>query len=206
MFGGNSKMRFYEKRPGWENWCLNGQQCGTIGQWLPQVDRAFNVHRFALLKQYGYSFDAEASWVRENPTTPFITLDKWPKYMVPDWCRGELYPLQAMLKSKMFPRPMYHCGSFDWMVAYAIFCGFTHIEIHGINLRLEASEPGSSQSCLEYWCGFAEARGIKITSTPDATMFFYSHITLTNRTYGWDDAPVYVDDRIGGMKQYDYKP
>jgi hypothetical protein len=202
IVGGGIKRRFFKDIKGAEVWVCNGQMNSFT--WLPRVDKAFNLHRHNLLKQYGYNFDGEADFVRENPTTPFLTMDKWPKWLVPNWVAWELFPWAEMNKKQ--PRGMYHCGTFDWMIAYADFIGVKEVNIHGVNLRLEATEPGMSQTCLEYWCGYATGRGMKITAAKDTTMFYYSQIVLSNTTYGLDDAPIYKDLRPEGMEQYDYRP
>jgi len=203
MLGGGSKFRYFKDDKKAEIWICNGQQNGVL-RWVPRIDRAFNLHRYELLKQYGYNFDGESDFAKDNPTIPFFTMDRWPKWLIPNWTNWQQFPFLAMDGAQ--PRGLYHCGTFDWFIAYADFLRIKEVEIHGVNLRLEVSEPGASQSCLEYWCGYATGRGMKITAAPDCTMFYYSHITLTNRTYGLDDAPIYVDERPEGMKKYDYKP
>ncbi|HVM96153.1 MAG TPA: hypothetical protein VMT89_07175 [Candidatus Acidoferrales bacterium] len=202
MLGGSAKRRFFKDDRNAEIWTCNGQQSGVL-HWLPRVDRAFNLHKYELLKAYGYSFDSEADWVREHPETPFMTMDKWPKYLVPNWTNWQDFPWKDMAQKQ--PRGMYHCGTFDWLVAYAVHCGVKDITIHGVNLCLESSEPMSAQACLEYWCGYAEGKGCKVTMKPDATMFCYMQKNLTNLTYGIDDAPIYTDKRKDGMGGYDYR-
>lgn len=202
LVGGGAKRRFFKDEKGAEIWACNAQYCGGL-RWLPRVDRAFNLHKFELLKQYGYSFDAEADFVRENPSVPFFTMDRWPKHFIPTWANWQLFPWQEMAKKQ--PRGMYHCGTFDWFVAYAAFIGVKELTIHGVNLRLEANEPGSAQACLEYWAGYATGLGIEVKCARDCTMFYYSQLLLTDIAYGIDDAPIYRDIRPEGMPAYDYK-
>lgn len=202
MVGGGAKMRYFKDDANAEIWTCNGQHTGHL-RWLPRVDRVFNLHKFALLQQYGYSFDAESDFSKANPEVPFYTMDRWPKYMIPNYTNWQQFPYREMDKAQ--PRGLYHAGTFDWFIAFAEFNAVKEIIIHGVNLRLETTEPGASQACLEYWAGYATGKGIKITCAKDCTMFYYSHLTLTNRTYGLDDAPIYVDERAEGMKQYDYK-
>lgn len=201
MVGGGAKQRYFKDDKKAEIWCVNGQMCSLTQTWLPRCDRAFNLHRYALLKQYKYSFDNEADWVRENPLIPFYTMDKWPKWFVPNWTNWQQFPLRTVTK---MPRGMYHCGSFDWLIAFAVVMGFKEIELHGINLNLEATEPQSSAACIEYWCGYAEGKGIKITQKADCSLFVYAQKLISNITYGIDDAPIYRDLRESGMGQYDY--
>lgn len=203
MVGGGAKRRFFKDDPNAEIWVCNGQHTGHLS-WLPRVTRTFNLHMFALLKQYGYNFDAESDWSKENPRTPFMTMDRWPQYMIPNWTKWELFPWREMAKHQ--PHGMYHCSTFDWFIAYASHIGVKEIEIHGVNLKLETTEPMASQACLEYWAGYALGSGMKITTAKDCTMFYYAQTVLTDRTYGIDDAPIYRDERKEGMAAYDYKP
>ena len=195
LFGGGAKRRYFRKEKNTDYWMLNGQQMGPIGK-LVRPTAVFNLHKLKLLQQYGYDLVPEARWHLRNKRVPFFTMDRWHKKI-----RTRNFPVQPLFA---MPNGRYHCGSFDWLVAYGILCRYKEIELHGINLCLEGSEPMASQACLEFWCCYAMAKGIKVTATKDSTLFCYIHKVLTNRIYGWDDAPIYEDHRYGA-RQYDYR-
>lgn len=195
ILGGAAKKRYFRHDPKAEYWICNGQWLGARLSWFPPPDRAFNLHKRKLLELYSYDFSRETEWVKQNPDVPFYTMDKWPR------CKTTLFPVKEMAR---MPRGMYHCGSFDWMVAFAVREGATRIELHGIGLCLEAGEPISSRACLEYWCGYAEGRGIKVTTAPDCDFFHFYHLVKSRLVYGLDDTPIYEDRTKKGVP-YDYK-
>src|SRR6185295_10699110 len=150
--------------------------------WLPRVDRAFNLHWYRLLVEYGYSF-AEAGWHGQ-----IWTLDPWPEGML---MNRRQFPYEELLR---MPRGNYHCGTFDWLVAYAIYLGATEISIYGVGLVLEPGEPISARACLEYWLGRAEGAGIKVNA-PNADIFHFYHLVKSDLIYSLDNTPIYENAR-----------
>lgn len=202
IFGGNAKKKYFKYDERAEYWMINGQQSGArFGGWGPPPDRCFNLHRYKLLKYYKYNFDNEISWSLRNPSVPIYTFDKWSHGKIKNTLAGwQQFPLDKLLK---MPRGRYHCGTFDWLVAYAIYLGVREIEFHGVGLCLEAGEPISARACLEYWCGYAEGKGIKITMAKDCDPFHFYHLVKSHLTYGLDDTPIYEDRTKRGVP-YDY--
>jgi hypothetical protein len=194
IIGGAAKRQHFIDDPNAELWICNGQWLSR--HWIPRVDRAFNLHRLKLLKLYKYDCSVEEFWSLKNKDVPFYTLDKWA-----DLAGWKQFPLKEMQRA--MPRGDYHCGSFDWMVAFAIYSGVKEIKLHGIGLCLEAGEPISARACLEYWCGYAEGSGIKITTAPDCDFFHFYHLVKSKLTYGVDDTPIYEDRTKKGVP-YDY--
>lgn len=199
IIGGAAKKRYFPQNYKGQIWGING---GCGGKAVPGFSVMFNIHRFKLLKQYGYNFEAE-----KRMRQPIWTADAWPKGWLKD---PAIFPAKAM--SRVMPRGHYHCGSADWLVAFAIWISlnknipyrFTQIDLHGWNLIIEAGEPISARACLEYWCGYAEASGIKVNIAPDCNIFHYYHLVKSKRTYGYDDCPMFVDETRRGQP-YDYR-
>lgn len=190
IVGGLAERKNWKRRKGFEVWGLNAIR----PQWLDgSWSRMFNLHRHDLLMRYGWPVNREYEWVGANPDIPFITVDMWPRL------KSVIFP-RAKLK---FPMANYHCGSFDWMVAYAMHLGAVEIALHGIRLGFEAGEPLSSRACLEYRCGMAAGRGIKITLSPDTDLFTFYHLVKSHLIYGYEDTPV-VEDRTKKGVPYTY--
>jgi hypothetical protein len=184
----------YHYRSGDEVWGLNA--C-----WLRCCDglwtRFFNLHTYENLKRYNYDVERDISWVKSNPHIDFYTIDYWPGLNV---ANAFMLPRTAIAEDLKRHRVDYHCGSFDWMLAYAMSgWKFDEIILHGVSLLIEPGEPISARSCLEYWIGVAEGRGIQVTCAPDCDLFAFIHMVKSNLVYGYDDTPVY-EDRTRDLK------
>lgn len=193
IFGGLARAENF-KDDGAEIWALNG----IIKTWMPRVDRLFNLHTWDRLMAYKYKF-TELDWLREHPHTPFYTMDVWP---ISNDVNQHLFPCKLMMYD--FPRGRYHCGSFDWLIAFAIRMGAERIDLHGIGMVLEPGEPISARACLEYWCGLAEGRGITVTAAEDCDLFYFYHLVKSNLIYSVDDTPIYEDRRDKARKGAPY--
>jgi len=181
MIGAGSQQKYFEHRDDTEVWGLNAIR----PKWVKRWDRMFNLHTYENLTRYKWPVEIEQKWSEDNPDTPF--------YVMPPWPRGSLvngidFPRAAM--GKAMPRGDYHCGSFDWMVAVAVFWGFEEIELHGVSL-LTSDEPISARPCLEYWCGYAEGRGIKVVAAKDCFIFKFMYTMISDLIYGIDDTPLF---------------
>lgn len=187
IIGGKVEQRYFDRSKYDQVWMLNGQ-------WLSRPwampTHGFNLHPIKLLKKYRYQFDNEIGWANANPDR-FITMDRWPGVKKPN-----------VLDFKKLGS--YHCGSFDWMVAYATTLKPKSISLHGIGLCLEAGEPISARACLEYWCGFARGKGIDIIPAADTDIFHFYHLVKSHLIYGVDDTPIY-EDRTKRGAAYEYE-
>jgi hypothetical protein len=182
MIGGGSKEENYTHIDGCEVWGLNGIR----PKWIKKFDRMFNIHmREHLEEQWKDGLEKDVKWANENSDAKFYVCDPWK-----DVPSAIMLPRDEM----KFGRPNYHCGSFDWMTAFAIHLGATEISIHGVGLNLEWGEPISARACLEYWCGFAEAKGITVHTSKDCDLFYPYHLVRTNNVYGYDNFDL-VEDR-----------
>ena len=193
IIGGNAKREHFETpdpRDRVEIWGLNAIRF----HWVPWWSRMFNLHLYDRLKSHDWPVQAEREWAMDHVTVPFYVLDAWPEHWLP---KQIIFPGDKLME---MPRGSYHCGSFDWLVAFAIHLGnVREIEFHGVGLEraVEGGEPISSRACLEYWCGYATAKGIKISTTEDCALFKFYHVVKSNAIYGYDDTPL-VEDRTDG--------
>ena len=198
IIGAGAQEEFYDESLYNEVWCLNH----IFPEWLTGCSRHFNIHPFERLKEYGYDLLADRDEAQANPQIPFYVADPWPEGWLPD---QRIFPRDELSK---LPRGDYHCGSFDWLVAFVVYLNLcaaeltdyemnrhriTEISLHGISLALEHGEPISARACLEYWCGYAESCGIKVTTAEDCDLFFFFHLVKSRLVYGYDDTPVFED-------------
>lgn len=210
IMGGNAKRQNFVD-DGAEIWALNS----IVRPWFPRIDRHFNLHTWERLLAYKYDVERDIELAAKNTEVPFYTMDAWPtdrsdpklaavlsdlaieSLPIKSW---QQFPYLSL--TKMFARGAYHCGSFDWMIAFAISLGVERIDLHGIGMVLEPGEPISGRACLEYWCGIAEGRGIQILAARDCDLFYFYHLVKSNLIYSVDDTPIYEDrsvDARGGV-------
>lgn len=207
IIGGASREKFfleqeYDQASGtpWEIWGLNAIRPAwqNLG-WA----RMFNLHRFAHLNRdaHGYIY-ADSDWAKDHPEVPVYVIDDW----------HGLLPNQRIFPLSPYPGlpryGLYHAGSFDMMVAFAIIEGAVEIVLHGIGLALDSwqAEPISARACLEYWCGVAEGRGIKVRTTPDCNIFRQYHLVVSDTVYGRDDVKLIMESRDLGRPLEELKP
>ena len=95
-------------------------------------------------------------WFREPHDFPVFVHDQ----DVADEFGYDPFPRRDI--ERHFRRGEYHCGTFDWLLSYAIMLGqYERIEFHGIHGMMDG-EPPSARPCLEYSAGVAEASGIEV--------------------------------------------
>lgn len=199
IIAGGAKMRYFEAANydwRWQVWGLNairpdGKQ--SMQRWRPiRWARMFNLHRFEHLNRDCYEYIlADTDWAKENPRVPFYVCDSW-HGLLPN---EVIYPLES-LHYTLPPRGgRYHAGSIDMLVALAIHEGAVEIALHGVGLALDSprAEPISARACLEYWCGYAQGRGVEITVHPDCDLFRQYHLVASDTIYGFDDVKLLVE-------------
>ncbi len=172
--------------------------------WAPRWDRMFNLHRYDLLKRYGYPCYRDAEWAAgRGRETRVILADKWPDGRMTN---AEIFPRDKIAERYPAARNNYHVNSCDWLIAYALFEGFKVCHLHGFQLEREGPvEQMSAAKCAEYWAGFAEACDMKIIVEKDSSMFGVYHMVKTNRVYGYDDCPAWEDRTTGAPDDPPYR-
>ena len=178
---------YYDKS--WQIWGLNSVHIRGRGV-SPRWSKMFNLHRLAHLERDCPQYvDWDVTFSRRNPKVPIYVVDSW---------KGALKNQVLFPRADMgyMPRTDYHASSFDWMVAYAIHLKAKMISINGARFALDSprEEPISAQACLEYWCGYAQGKGIKLMTHADCEMFLQFHLVKSNTVYGYDDVRM-VEDR-----------
>lgn len=191
LYGGRAQEKSCQHGGDVENWTQNG----IFEPWVKKWDRVFNIHTLRVLREQAeWRLYEDILWALRNPTVPLYTADAWKNIkvkgtdkttIVKSLPNQKIFPLKELLK---MPRGDYHCGSFDWLVAYAIHLGAKEIYLYGIILR--GGEPLSAAACLEYWCGYATGLGIKIICGSDCDLFYYYHWVRSRRLYGYDKCEI----------------
>lgn len=86
---------------------------------------------------------------------------------------GEILPAAALVAEfgPVFP------SSISWMLGYALFLGYTDIELHGVDM-MGGTEYAGQRDHLFYLIGVARGRGVKVT------MQEYAGVYLAPEVYG----------------------
>lgn len=172
--------------PSFECWGMNHQYLYMPpGEW--QWDRWFELHEPWQIRQ---EREARLAWLAEDHGVPVYARRRYE-----EWPASRPLPVAAL--SSIGPRGFYHAGTFDWMVAMAIYENASHIEIHGLDsLEIEGGEPRSARACLEYWCGYAEALGIPVEVFPGGAVL--RNYERDGGQYPWDK-DIYGETRPPGI-------
>lgn len=171
----------------WEIWGVNLCIPPWLGNAYVRLDKWFHLHKRSWLEdEIPEALKAFEDWALKHEEMEFFVTAPWDKLPA-----AKVFPRDEL---RLMPRGDYHCGSFDWMVAYAVYLGATEIMLSGIKLHHESAEPLSSGACLEYWCGYAEGRGVKVTTAPSCELFFNFHLVKSHYVYGYDKWDL-IEDR-----------
>jgi hypothetical protein len=93
-----------------------------------------------------------------------------------------------------------------WAVAYAIHIGLERISLYGCDFTYQDSHKSEKgRGCLEFWLGFAKARGIAIR-LPPSTSLMDACEPQAKRYYGYDMVEIHrIPDDENGRKQWVFK-
>ena len=168
--------------PAFEFWTLNMTQKD-----LEHVagSRWFELHQRKYLEAHPLwrdNFRWHVTTFRQWKHTPLYV---WDKADWPDCPTAVTYPKKAIELD--FPRGAYHQGSFDWILALAIYERFQEIHLYGWDAS-RGGEPLAARACLEYWVGIAEGRGIKVYTPDVGDLFATYQLVRSHKQYGYHDA------------------
>lgn len=188
------KIAIYGKRAhgvdwetGWYKWGFNPPTDWDMEQ---KFDLWFELHDLGIheVRRPWY-----LEWLRDRDQPVMLQAEN------PEIPHSHTFPAEDL--EAAFNRGWYHCGSVDWLVAYAIMVGATSIALYG--MEYDETEPDSARACLEYWCGVAEGGGIEVIS-PDlepilinATRMAFRYWDTTRGRYGYDVADWLTDEELG---------
>lgn len=166
----------------WQFWGMNSvhrRKDLSVPKWSLMA----NLHRLAHLERDCPQYvDWDNTFSRRNPKVPMMVVDNWKGLLK----NQVIYPRSEVAK---MPRGEYHASSFDLLVALAILRGAVAIQLHGAHFALDSprEEPISARAALEYWCGYAQGRGIDVLEIYCHGLFKQFHLVMTDSYYGFDD-------------------
>lgn len=166
----------------WKFWGMNSVH-RRRDVYVPRWHLMANLHRLPHLERDVPQYvDWDATFSRRNPKVPMLVCDSWKGLLK----NQVIYPRAVIAK---MPRGEYHASSFDMLVAYALHLKATHIHLHGAHFALDSprEEPISARPCLEYWCGYAQGRGVEVREISCHGLFKQFHLVMTDSYYGFDD-------------------
>jgi len=77
------------------------------------------------------------------------------------------YPLRGIVKKFGVN---YFTNTNCYMIAYAIYKGYDRLRLYGIDMRADEISQVAEKSGVEYWLGFAKAKGIEVIIPPIPTV------------------------------------
>lgn len=139
----------------WEIWGM---------PWIshPRVSRLFDVHEEgAVDDEFNKRWEPYA--LERYPGVP-IYCPESRLHISPDTVP---FPYEEMRAA--FPRAYFE-NSIAYMIAFAIYEGATDIDLCGVHMMIGADLNGERSSVM-YWNGFAEGRGINLTTPAGSPLF-----------------------------------
>lgn len=176
--------------PEWECWGVNQTwQHFNHPVMREKFARWFELHRRAFLNWENPDDPAHITFLRLQDRTRLYVQDKeeWPD--IPQALEFPMERVQALAPDFGY----YHACSIDWMIAFAIVEGAQEIALYGVEQQ-HTAEPFGSRACMEFWSGFAVARGIKVSSVQGST-FKLAHLCYTKIPYAVDPTWLPFEDR-----------
>lgn len=113
----------------------------------------------------------------------------------------EAFPLEAVVND--LDGNIYFNSTAAYAVAYAIWRGAKKIMCFGMDFTYPSSHDAEKgRGCVEFWLGYAMARGIKV-AVPKTSSMMDACYPLANRVYGFDMVDVRVSE-AGGRTSFSF--
>jgi hypothetical protein len=135
-------------------------------------------------------------WIKKSPV-PVITSRSHPDY--PPLVE---YPLEDVLNDLGHD---YFNSTTAYAIALAIHIRVAKISLFGMDFTYENQHHAEKgRACVEFWLGFARARGIKLLMPKTSTLMDACH-TRAERLYGYDTQDVIFDIAETGQVKLEFK-
>lgn len=109
----------------------------------------------------------------------------------PDYRGLVAFPLEVVINNLGYA---YLNGTAAYAAAFAVHIGVKRISLFGCDFSYpNAHDSESGRGCLEYWLGFARARGIEI-NVPATSSLLDGCVPEERRLYGYDTLDVAIDE------------
>lgn len=136
-------------------------------------------------------------WLKTS-RTPVMTSRKHPDY--PALVE---FPLEDVLNHFGYD---YFNSTAAYAVAFAIHAGAKKISLFGVDFSYANShEAEKGRACVEFWLGYAQANGVKVSLPTSTTLMDACH-TRQERLYGYDGVDVKFDIQADGQVRLDFVP
>jgi hypothetical protein len=137
--------------PEWEKWGLPWH-----GGYWARMTRLFEIHAPFVWKDMPHVNHMRECW---QPLYMQECYEGFP---------ATRYPLEEVIKTVGRD---YFTSSVAYMTAYAIHKGAEEIALYGVDIN--ENQYGYQRPCIEYLLGFAQARGIKVSTQKQSALFTY---------------------------------
>ena len=152
--------------PEYEIWCENAL---FVHGDVPRCSRWFDLHAPELLDEQRINFYSQIDVpvflqdVREDVPGSI----KFPKKQIEQFVAG-LAPGSANMLGD------YQTNSISWMIAKAMWEGFTTIDVYGVDMSQD-TEYRYQKSCVEYFLGMCRGRGIEVNIPETSDLLKATH-------------------------------
>lgn len=165
--------------PAWEVWGCNAMYglC-TDGKRRFRADRWWEMHPLTVPPQTEH----ELELMRAAPV-PLYTFE-----VEPSIAQSVRFPLERLL-ALPGARDYFSC-TFAYQIAFAVAEGFEEIALYGVELT-GGREYLLERPCVEYWVGYAQGRGVRVTIGEESALCWYPY------HYGYD----YDEEKAFGERQ-----
>ena len=160
-------------------WGLN-QQAAWKGI---ELDRCFIMDDLKMRMPFysGYDF---CDWLKTYPK-PIITSRAYP-----EWPTSEDYPIKEIAHYFGLPLGVCMYSTPDYMIALAIYEGFTTIDMYGVDMT-DLSEVMEMRGAKAVWIGAAMARGVLIRTFAGSFYQYFTNpgVVMEAGLYGYAGRP-----------------
>lgn len=172
-----------------EVWAINGLggvlQCDMV--WHMDDIRIQEIRAEARPES---NIAAMLEWLKNSPV-PVMTSRAYPEYPA-----SREIPLEAMINDLTYD---YFNNTAAWALAYAIHTGFERVTLFGCDYTYpDAHDAEKGRGCLEFWLGYAAAKGVKI-GFPQTTTLMDACCPRHERLYGFDTRRAIFEGEQGSL-------
>lgn len=156
--------------------------CGKSHEKAPYDDESYSIWTLNEFEpeRYDLMFEMHPMDVQNERELEFLKNCKKPIYVLEETAlvpTGIVYPLKKIL-AHPWSIPYFTC-TMAYEMALAIHLGFEEIELWGLNMDEGSPRERTVESaCLQYWCGIATGKGIKVR--------WNEHPSFRRYDYGYD--------------------
>lgn len=159
----------------WQVW-----GCNAVYQMISGVDLHFEMHSIPYLENLGIIPEYKEYLKFKGKNLILSIAHK-------DYPEAQIYPIKKVLKFFDMEKSPYFNNTIAYMVAYALMTNpdLKELALFGIDMAA-TTEYAHQRPCLEYYLGWANARGISLVIPKVCPVLKTTHL------YGIEDPPAYI--------------